>query len=126
MSAKKIGSRKSTTLPEVLPTDFNDLCGLHPPRPINDAADYENTAEVAGRLAALSSRSEGQAEYLETLTILIEKYDSEHFGDDVASDAIARLKRLMENHDMSGSDLGHILGNRGLGNAILRGDRKIS
>lgn len=111
---------------ESLPRTFAELCALHLPRPITDDVEYENTVEVIDRLALLPRRTRGQEEYLETLSILIEKYDRDHLVERIADQPIARLERLMANHDMSASDLGRVLGNRSLGAAILRGDRKIS
>jgi HTH-type transcriptional regulator/antitoxin HigA len=117
---------KANTLPEGLPKTFSELCRLHLPRPINDSIDYENTAQVVDRLATLAKLSNEQEEYLETLTILIEKYDRDTFSESAESDPIGRLKRLMANREMTASDLGRVLGNRSLGPAILRGDRTIS
>lgn len=111
---------------ESLPRTFAELCALHLPRPITDDVEYENTVEVIDRLALLPRRTRGQEEYLETLSILIEKYDRDHLVERIADHPIARLERLMENHGMSASDVGRVLGNRSLGPAILRGDRKIS
>jgi HTH-type transcriptional regulator/antitoxin HigA len=119
-------TNKTTALPETIPTRFGDLCLMHLPRPINDSVEYENTVEVVDRLATLGRRSRDQEQYLETLTILIERYDRDHFSETAASDPIKRLRRLMENQDMNASDLGRVLGNRSLGAAILRGDRAIS
>jgi len=120
-------ANKATTLPEVIPTGFAKLCQMHPPRPINDALDYENTLEWVDRLATLPKPSRDQAAYLEkTLSILVERYDRDHAAESLESDPIRRLKRLLDNHDMSASDLGRVLGNRSLGAAIMRGDRAIS
>jgi HTH-type transcriptional regulator/antitoxin HigA len=94
--------------------------------PINDEIDYDNTVEIVDLLATQKRRSPDQEEYLQTLSILIEKYDRDHFDFPIASDSIKRLKRLMENHDLSASDIGRVVGNRSLGAAILRGHRKIS
>jgi HTH-type transcriptional regulator/antitoxin HigA len=99
---------------------------MHLPRPIDDDIDYDNTLEVIDRLATQKHLLPDQEEYLQTLSILVEKYDRDHFDDSVVSDSIGRLKRLMEHHDLTASDVGRILGNRSLGAAILRGQRKIS
>lgn len=117
---------KTTLLPEAIPTRFADLCLMHLPRPINDSVEYDNTTEVVDRLATLAKRSRDQEEYLETLSILIERYDRDHVSENITSNPIARIKRLMKNHEMNASDLGRVLGSRSLGAAILRGDRTIS
>lgn len=120
--------RTHTTIPIALPTKFEDLCQFHWPRPIHDAADYENTAEVVDHLALLSRRTADQEDYLEALSTLMEKYDRDLLPDEGAERGrgIATLKYLMEGQKMTASDLGRVLGNRTLGAAILRGVRKIS
>lgn len=114
---------KMPILPAKLPKTFSELCLIHLPRPINDDVDYHNTAEVVDRLATLGRLSPGQAEYLETLTILIEKFDRDHVYESTTADPIARLRRLMDNREMNGSDLGRVLGNRaGTGDFARRSD----
>ena len=117
---------KTSRLPDVLPTTFHGLCEIHWPRPIHDAVDYDNAAELVDRLALLRKRTRDQEDYLEAISTLIEKYDREHFPIDDAADPIEALKLLLESHEMNASDLGRLLGNRTLGPAILRGQRKIS
>ena len=116
---------KTQRISDVLPATFEGLCQLHWPRPIHDAVDYNNTAEMVDRLALLRRRTRDQEDYLEALSTLIEKYDRDHFPAD-AADPIGTLKFLLEGHDMSASDLGRLLGSRTLGPAILRGQRRIS
>jgi HTH-type transcriptional regulator/antitoxin HigA len=118
---------RSTTLPQTLPRSFQELCSLCWPRPIHDNVDYDNVTEMLDRLVLQKRRSKDQDEYLEILTLLVENYDAKQVGLKTArQDPIATLRFLMEGRDMSGSDLGRVLGNRSLGPAILRGDRKIS
>lgn len=116
---------KTTMLPKILPETFEELCTLHWPRPIHDDVDYENAATMVDRLALLLKRTADQEDYLEAISTLIEKYDNDHFPTK-PSGALDTLKFLVDAHDMSASDLGRLLGNRTLGAAILRGDRKIS
>ena len=110
-----------------MPEAFDALNAMHPLRPISDAVDLGNAQELVDALAVLKKRTKDQADYLETLSTLIEKYEAEQgaFDDDDVS-VIDVLKTLMEGHDMSASDLGRLLGNRELGAAILRGDRQLS
>ncbi|MGA3067923.1 MAG: hypothetical protein ABSF29_13855 [Tepidisphaeraceae bacterium] len=68
-----------------VPESFEELCAMHLPRTIRDKVDYENTAEIVDRLAVLDRRTEGQEEYLETLTQLIEAYDNANFQVGVSS-----------------------------------------
>ena len=108
-----------------LPDSFEKLCRLHLPRTIRDSVDYDNTAEIVNRLAVLEKRSQGQEEYLETLSQLIEAYDNANFQIKATS-PLEALSFLMEANGLNASDIGRILGNRTLGSAILRGERQIS
>jgi len=75
----------------------------------------------------LPAPTEGQLKYLDTLTILIERYEDETEGvDPPGTDALSVLRFLMEDRNMNASDLGRILGDRSLGPKILNGDRTLS
>ena len=63
---------------EYLPAHFIDLVRLFPPQAIHDEVGYSNTQEMIDRLTSLPRLTAGQAEYLETLTILFEAYEKEH------------------------------------------------
>ena len=110
-----------------LPGSFEELGAVLPLRPIHDESDLENAQAIADRLAVLGTRTADQDAYLETLSILIEKYEDEHHAIDTEGlDAIGNLKLLMEQHEMNASDLGRLLGQRQLGAKILSGDRDLS
>lgn len=117
------------TTRDPLPTTFEGLCHLHWPRPIRDAVDFANAQEIVNRLAigGLDTLTQGQAEYLETMTVLIEDNESATDAIETARlNPIKTLKYLMAGCGMNASDLGRVLGNRALGSAILRGARKLS
>ena len=119
--------KTKTTQHDRLPDGFLELNGFFPLRPIKDDANLENAQEVADRLAVLDARTPDQEAYLETLSILIEKYeDDQHAIDTSNQDPIGALKFLMEQHGMNASDLGRLLGQRQLGAKILSGDRDLS
>jgi HTH-type transcriptional regulator/antitoxin HigA len=108
-----------------LPETFEGLSGVLALRPITDVAGFEAAQEVADALAVLDRRTRDQEEYLETLSILMEAYER-NAAPVRASDPIARLRYLMEGRGMSESDLGRVLGERSLGNAVLSGRRGLS
>ena len=121
MNARTVSRR------ERLPGTFDGLNALRPLRPITDAVDFETAQEVADRLAVLAKRTRDQDDYLETLSTLIEKYEAERAVIDTSGlSPVEMLKYLMEGRGMSASDLGRLLGERSLGAAVLRGDRKLS
>jgi HTH-type transcriptional regulator / antitoxin HigA len=116
---------RNTTRP-ALPTTFAGLVALHAPRPINDNVDLRNAERVVERLAVMPRRTRDQDDYLEVLSTLIEKHDAERFDRTSTGTPLGRLKYLMEQHDISASELGRLLGDRTLGPKVLSGDRELS
>ncbi len=111
-----------------LPKTFEGLCRLFPPRPIRDEVDHDNTLEIVDVLAVNGSRlSKDQADYLDLLTTLVGAYEDEHHAIDLSHiTPLQLLRSLVEDHQMTASDLGELLGNRSLGSKILRGEREMS
>src|SRR6266478_428606 len=107
---------------DALPTKFADLVRLFPPQVIHDDVGYANTQEMLDRLTSLPKLTAGQAEYLETLTILFEAYENEHERIDTGRlSPLDMLRFLLGSNGMSASDLGRLLGSRELGPKILSG-----
>src|ERR1700690_4159116 len=114
-------------IPSHPPGTFEALAAIMAPHAIMDESDYDNTAELVSRLAVVARPTRGQRQYLDTLAQLIQAYDREHNAIDVSEiKAIDLLKSLLEDHHMTASDLGRLLGNRELGSKILRGERELS
>lgn len=112
---------------EPIPTDYDGLLRIYVLRPIHDDIELENAAEIVDRLAVMDERTEDQEDFLAALSILIEAYEKTTLDKwFTRKDPTALLEFLMKEHDMSGSDLGRVLGSRTLGPAILRGDRELS
>ena len=113
--------------PGKLPRRFEGLVALLAPRAIRDEIDYETTIEMLDRLTSLPRLTKGQEQYLETLSVLVEAYESDHHAIEVDDlTPIQVLKHLLESHNMNASELGELLGNRSLGSKILRGQRELS
>lgn len=112
-----------------LPTTFDGLGRLHPLRPIADDVALENAREVADALAVLPKRTADQEDYLESLSVLMEHYENQAHpmeGKPSPPSPVEALRYLMEANGMSESDLGRLLGERSLGNAVLSGRRQLS
>lgn len=118
----KLGLRPFSKMPKT----FAGLCRLLPPRPIHDETDYENAIEMLDSLVGFKLIKD-QLDYVVVLTTLVGAYEDEHYAIDT-SDAtgVDALKYLLEQNEMSASDLGVLLGNRSLGSKILRGERELS
>lgn len=112
---------------ENLPKDYAALCRIFLPRPIHDAVDYANVAEVSDAMALWSDKfSRDQADYFELLCSLIEEYDAKHILWPKVS-GVEILKHLLAEQGESAADLSRLLGgSRNLGAMILRGDRQLT
>ena len=111
-----------------LPGRFDALVRLMPPQAIADDVQLENTTEMIDRLMAIPKLSKGQALYLETLTQLVEVYESEHHAIDTANvSGIDSLKYLLDENNMTATDLANLLGvHASMGSKILKGERKLT
>ncbi len=110
-----------------IPTDYKGLMEIFPLRPIRDDTDLDNSLELVDDLAVINKPTADQADYLDVLSTMIEAYERDNMDDFLSrSGPIGRLKFLLTEHSMSGSDLGRVLGNRTTGPAVLRGERGLS
>jgi len=111
-----------------LPTTFVGLVKFHPPRPIHDGTGYDNTAEIVDVLAVTGPQlNADQADYLELLATLIERYEAEHVEKLPVSSGLDLLKYLLDEHNLSGDALARILGvDRSIAYRILNGERRLT
>jgi len=110
-----------------VPESFQDLNRSHPLMPIKDDVGLDDAQEIADRLAVLDQRTKEQEAYLETLSLLIERYEDKHHEIDTRrADPIKNLRFLLKQHAMTASQLGEILGQRQLGSKVLNGQRQLS
>jgi HTH-type transcriptional regulator/antitoxin HigA len=109
-----------------MPKHYAGLVRMFPPRPIHDKVDLANATEVIDAMAG-HDLTPDQEDYLELLSDLVGKYEDQHFPIALPrTTPLQRLRYVMEEAGMTGSDLGRLLGNRGLGSLILRGQRQLS
>jgi HTH-type transcriptional regulator/antitoxin HigA len=111
------------------PRSYLDLVREFPLRPLRSKGDYDRAAAMLDRLAVRSDSDldEGESDYLETLSILIEAYDREHYPMPTRKRSpVETLKFLMKQNQMSTIGLGELLGSKGLASEILHGKRELS
>ncbi len=119
-------TRKKLLKLTAIPTDYAGLVSMLPLRPIRDLIDAENATEIIDAMAGHELNVD-QADYLDVLSDLLDRYESEN--DPVLTAAytpLRRLRYLMEQVEMTTADLGRVLGNRPLATLILHGDRELS
>jgi antitoxin component HigA of HigAB toxin-antitoxin module len=109
-----------------LPTEYAELIGLFPLRPLKDEIDAKNVTEIVDAMAGHHLNSD-QEDYLDVLSTLLAEFEDKKYPMKPSRRApLANLKHLLDEHAMSASDLGRLLGNRALGSKILRGERELS
>lgn len=110
-----------------LPRDFAGLCAMHPPRPIRSRGEVQAAVEMIDRLTSVARPTRDQADYLETLTTLVEAHEADiELGPDIRG--LEALRALMAANGMTPTDLSRLLGDesRSIGSRILSGRRELS
>ena len=121
-----MSTNTAESAPEV-PKKLAELTQRLTPLAIDSERTYRRTMKWIDELAVLDKRTKDQERFLETLTILVETYENKHHQIDVEGvGPIEALKFLLDQHALSGRDLGRILGQAQLGGKILRGERELS
>jgi len=109
-----------------IPESYAELVGLFMPRPLHDDVDYRNALAVLDAMAGFEMNAD-QEDYFEAIATFVEKYETEHYAlNDTKMTPVELLRSLMDEHGMTESDLGRLLGDRSLGHRILTGERELS
>jgi len=109
-----------------LPTTFDGLIKLHPPRPIHDDVGYKNTVEMVDALAG-HKLNRDQDDYLLLLSGLVERYEADTLPKGPNVSGIKMLRYILEENRLQGDDLAKILGvDRSVAYRILKGERSLT
>lgn len=107
--------------------DYLKLVRRFPIRPIRNHTDHAEAIEVLHSLVGREELTRGQLDYIDALAYFVEAYERENTTLKLeAMTPKELLKHLMEQNGMSTSDLGHVVGSRGLASEILSGKRGLS
>ena len=109
--------------------DYLELVRRFPLRPIRSDAAYDAAVDMISSLAVRGEADLGadEGDYLDVLSDLVGKYEEIHYRLPArAATPLERLRHLVEQAGLSASDLGRLLGNRGLGATLLAGRRELS
>lgn len=111
----------------VVADDYLDLVKQFPLRPIRTKHEKRIAGEILDRFVGREDLTPGQRDYLAALVRFVEDYEQEQLRDWVkAQSPIEMLRHLMEENGMTTTELGHILGSRGLASEVLNGKRQLS
>ena len=109
-----------------IPETYAELVGLCMPRPLHDDVDYRNALAVMDAMAGFEMNAD-QQDYFEAIATFVEKYEAEHHAiDEMKMTPVELLRSIIDEHGMTESDLGRLLGDRSLGHRILTGQRELS
>ena len=113
----------------IVADDYMDLIKRFPLAPIRNARQLAQAHKVIDALSILGEDrlTPGQMDYLLVLGDLTAAYESPSV-DEMTNDVtgLDLLKHLAEEHALSASDVGRIIGQRELGPKVLKGVRRIS
>ena len=117
---------KELNLPAEVPSSYEDLVRLYPPRKIHNQVELENVTEVADWLA-LRAKNDAQFDYLELLGDLIDEYENAQRKADKPADPLEVLRYLVVENGVTTRELGKILGvDHSVAARILNGKRSIT
>lgn len=106
--------------------DYLALVKRFPLRPLRGEREYDAAAAMLDSLV-LRDLSEGEQDYLQALTRFVEDFDqTNRQAPGAALSALARLRHLMVENQMTSADLGRVLGSASAASMILHGRRAIS
>lgn len=107
--------------------DYLTLVQRFPLVAFRSQRECDEAFEVIRPLSTKVKLTSGEADYLYAMSELILAYEENHpVPPSAAVSPISSLKFLMQEHQMSSSDLGRLLGDRSLGTNILTGKRELS
>jgi HTH-type transcriptional regulator/antitoxin HigA len=128
MSRGGATSRKARSArPLAASDDYLELVKALPIRPIQTDAEYAAAQDVLDRLIGREDLTPGQRDYLAALVRFVADYEREQHLDRLQRlTPIELLRQLLESNGMTTSDLGEVLGSRGLASEVLNGKRGLS
>jgi HTH-type transcriptional regulator/antitoxin HigA len=119
----------SRTINKGVSDSYLDLIKRFPLRPIRSTRQFDQAVAVMNELALRDEGTldAGEQDYLDTLTLLVEAYDQQHFKVDTSDvTPLELLRHLMQGRGMNVSDLGRVFGSQALASMVLAGKRQIS
>src|SRR5271168_5142135 len=95
------------------------------PRVIHNDAELEAYTDALFRLTALESPSRSEVEAIELLTLLVERYEEEHYSIP-AADPVSLVRFLIEQQNLTQRDLIPQFGSESAVSMFLAGQRNLT
>jgi HTH-type transcriptional regulator / antitoxin HigA len=105
---------------------YLELIRRFPLKPIKDDVAHGRAVEVVGGLLG-RELDEGAGDYLDTLVMLVNRYEDEHHTP-MGTELTARqaLRAIMEFNNLTQADMGRIIGSESAVSMFLKGERELS
>jgi HTH-type transcriptional regulator / antitoxin HigA len=107
------------------PDSYMKLVRRFPLKPLKDDHEHARATEMASELIGRDLDT-GSSDYLDTLLVLINKYEDEHHAIDESLTPRDALRALMEFNQLNQSDIGRIIGSESAVSMFLKGNRELS
>ena len=105
--------------------EYAVVLGRYRPRRIHTEEDIRRAIDVLKDLHANDALTPEQEALAEILTVLIEKFEEEHYALRPVSPA-AILRELLQANGLKQKDLAELVGSKGIASEIINGKRGIS
>lgn len=102
-----------------------EMIALGAPRVIHNDRELAVYTEALFRLTSLENPSHAEAEAIELLTLLVDRYEQSHYSLP-AADAVSVLRFLIEKQGLTQRDLIPEFGSESAVSMFLRGQRKLT
>jgi HTH-type transcriptional regulator / antitoxin HigA len=107
--------------------DYLGMVKAFPLRPLRTKMEHTAAGAILDRFIGRDDLTPGQQDYLAALVLFVEDYEHEQRAAWMRRQTpLQLLKHLMVENDMNTSDLGYVLGSRGLASEVLNGKRALS
>jgi HTH-type transcriptional regulator/antitoxin HigA len=105
---------------------YMDLIRRFSLKPIKNDDQHSEAAEIIADLMGRKLDA-GSSDYLDTLILLVNKYEDEHHSPDgIHLTPRQALKAIMNLNDLSQSQIGRIIGSESAVSMFLKGERELS
>ena len=126
MNAAREGPQQRTASPAAS-DDYLELVRRFPLRPIRSEAEMHEAGELLDRYVGRDDLTPGQRDYVAALAHFVHEHERQTLRSELRRlKPVEVLKHLMAENRMNTSDLGAILGSRGLASEVLNGKRGLS
>jgi len=118
---------RESTKPMRVADDYLALVKGFPLRPLTSRKELREAGEILDHYIGREDLTPGQQDYLAALSVFAEQFEREQRLSQLKRlSPLGLVKHLMEENEMTTTDLGYVLGSRGLASEVLNGNRGLS